>query len=224
MAKLYTYMIGIEPSDWDFNDTKACKKYGLTCKGYYKLDDNEGIVLVGELDNIEDIMEMYFGLEIVDEYLCPIDEFDWEDGEWITGGWNESKKSAKKSIKESRETFKFNFPNNKEVISFLRPMEYGLTSAQLMTNTGGNWAWIDDPSFDESGYMYIESNKDSHTKIQYDFAKVVNSDIDWGNHQIYFYTKGDVLMLHFYNLSDDEFNFLIYGDEHLDGLATRFGK
>lgn len=103
MAKLYTYMIGIEPSDWDFNDTKACKKYGLTCKGYYKLGNNEGMVLVGELDNIEDIMEMYFGLEIVDEYLCPIDEFDWEDGRWITGGWKESKKSSRKSIKESQE-------------------------------------------------------------------------------------------------------------------------
>lgn len=101
MSKLYTYMIGIEPNDWDFNDTKACKKYGLTCKGYYKLGDNEGMVLVGELDNIENIMEMYFGLEIVDEYLCPIDEFDYEDGRWITGSWYESKKSVRKSMKES---------------------------------------------------------------------------------------------------------------------------
>ena len=101
MAKLYTYMIGIEPSDWDFNDTKACKEYGIKCKGYYKLGKNEGMVLVGELDNIEDMMEMYFGLEIADEYLCPIDEFDYEDGRWVTGGWKESKKSVKKSLKES---------------------------------------------------------------------------------------------------------------------------
>ena len=101
MAKLYTYMIGIEPSDWDFNDTKACKEYGIKCKGYYKLGKNEGMVLVGEVDDIEDMMEMYFGLEIVDEYLCPIDEFDYEDGRWVTGGWKESKKSVKKSLKES---------------------------------------------------------------------------------------------------------------------------
>lgn len=224
MAKLYTYMIGIEPSDWTKDDDYACESYDIENKGYYRLGDEEGMILVGTLKNLKDVMKDYFDYVMVDDYLCPADSFDFEDGEWITGGWNESKKSTRKSIKESRETFKVNFPNNKEVLSFLKPMEYGLTSAQLMTDVGGNWAWIDDPSFDESGYMYIESNKDSHTKIQYDFAKVHTIDIDWGNHQIYFYTKGDVLMLHFYNLSDDEFNFLINGDENLDGIVTRFGK
>ena len=120
--------------------------------------------------------------------------------------------------------FKVIFPNNKEVISFLRPMEYGLVSAQLMTNVGGNWAWINNPIFEESGYMYISARASNFDRIQYDFAKVKSIDIDWGNHQIYFYTKGDTLMLHFYNLSDDEFNFLIYGDDNLDGLLTRFGN
>ena len=223
MAKLYTYMIGIEPKYWTKDDDYACENYDIKNKGYYQLGNNEGMILVGKLNDLKNIMDEYFGLEIVDEYLCPYESFDWEDGEWITGGWKESKKSAKKSIKESRETFKFNLPNNKEVISFLKPMEYGLTSAQLMTNTLGNWAMIEDPIFEESGYMYIK-NKQSTGYFQYDFAKVINVDVDWGNHQIYFYTKGDVLMLHFYHLSDEEFKFLIYGDDHLDGLATRFGK
>lgn len=221
----YVYMIGIKPSDWTFDDTKACKKYHIQAKGYYEIGNIEGMVLVGELDDLENIMEMYFGLEIVDEYLCPIDEFDFEDGRWISGSWTESKKSSGKSIKEERENnFKVSFPNNKEVLTFIKPMEHGLVTAQLMTDVGGNWAWVNNPIFEESGYMYIRAKASNFDTIQYDFAKVNSIDIDWGNHQIYFYTKGDVLMLHFYNLSDEEFKFLIYGDEHLDGIVSRFGK
>ena len=101
MAKLYTYMIGIEPSDWTKDDDYACESYDIENKGYYKLGNNEGMILVGKLNDLEDIMDEYFGLEIVDDYLTPKDFFDFEDGEWITGGWKESKKSVRKSLKES---------------------------------------------------------------------------------------------------------------------------
>ena len=47
------------------------------------------------------LLEDYFGVAIVDEYLTEYDYFDFEDGEWITGGWYESKKSVRKSLKES---------------------------------------------------------------------------------------------------------------------------
>lgn len=101
MAKLYTYMIGIEPKYWTKDDDYACESYDIKNKGYYQLGDNEGMILVGKLNDLKDIMDEYFGLEIVDDFLCPYESFDWEDGRWITGGWNESKKSTKKSIKES---------------------------------------------------------------------------------------------------------------------------
>ena len=101
MAKLYTYMIGIEPSDWTIYDTKMCRANDIVNKGYYELGNNEGMVLVGTLKDLKHVMENYFGLEIVDDYLCEVDEFDYEDGRWRTGGWNESKKSACKSLKES---------------------------------------------------------------------------------------------------------------------------
>lgn len=101
MAKLYTYMMGIEPSDWTKDDNYACESYDIENKGYYRLGDEEGMILVGTLKNLKDIMEDYFDYVMVDDYLCPADSFDFEDGEWITGGWYESKKSAKKSIKES---------------------------------------------------------------------------------------------------------------------------
>ena len=99
-SKLYTYMIGVEPNDWTIDDTKACKKYGITCKGYYVLGDYEGMVLVGTLSDIENFVENYFGAGIAEDYLCPYNTFDFEDGDWITGSWYESKKSAKKSLKE----------------------------------------------------------------------------------------------------------------------------
>lgn len=226
MVDKYVYMFG-EKGDLDKQDEKIlAKDYDITIMGFYKLGKNSGYLLLGTLEDLEDCFEMYFGLEIADDFLTEFNSFDFDDGEWLSNGlkWFECKKSTKKSIKESRETFKVIFPNNKEVISFLRPMEYGLVSAQLMTNVGGNWAWINNPIFEESGYMYISARASNFDRIQYDFAKVKSIDIDWGNHQIYFYTKSDTLMLHFYNLSDDEFNFLIYGDDNLDGLLTRFGK
>ena len=226
MVDKYVYMFG-EKGDLDKQDEKILDKdYDITIMGFYKLGKNSGYLLLGTLEDLEDCFEMYFGLEIADDFLTEFNSFDFDDGEWLSNGlkWFECKKSSRKSIKESRETIKISIPSNKELIGFLRPMVYGLTSAQLMTSVGGNWAWIDTPTFDESGYMYIEDKHNHATKIQYDFAKVHTIDIDWGNHQIYFYTKGDVLMLHFYILSDEEFNFLINGDENLDGIVTRFGK
>lgn len=86
-SKLYTYMIGVEPEDWTIDDAKACKKYGIICKGYYVLGNYEGMVLVGTLSDIENYVENYFGAGIAEDYLCPYDIFDFEDGEWITGSW-----------------------------------------------------------------------------------------------------------------------------------------
>ena len=97
----YVYMIGIDPYYWTVDDEKACRQYKVEYKGYYDLGDVTGQVLVGTLKNLNKLMEDYFGVVIVDDYLCPIDYFDFEDGEWIIGGWNESKKSVRKSIKES---------------------------------------------------------------------------------------------------------------------------
>ena len=220
MAKLYTYMIGIEPKDWTFEDTKACKSYDIVNKGYYELGNNEGMILVGELDDLEDIMENYFGLEIVDDYLCPIDEFDAEDGRWRTGGWKESKKS-RKSIKESRETIRVDISTNNDIFTYFNPMKKGLTSVQFSSDIGGNWAKIEKPNMNVSGYFYFENGM---SYIQYDFTKVDYIEIDWGNHQIYFFTKNDWLMMHFYNISDEEFNFLMNGDTYLNGIITAFGK
>ena len=219
MDDKWVYMFGEKGDITKEDETVLAKKFDIQNYGFYKLGGESGYLLVGKLKDLEDAFENYFGLEIVDDYLTEYDDFDFDDGKFL-----ESKKSTRKSIKESRETIKISIPSNKELIGFLRPMQYGLTSAQLMTSVGGNWAWIDTPAFDESGYMYIEDKHNHATKIQYDFAKVHTIDVDWGNHDIYFYTKGDVLMLHFYNLSDDEFNFLINGDKNLDGIVTRFGK
>ena len=95
----YVYMIGIEPKYWTKDDDYACKSYDIKNKGYYKLGNNEGMILVGKLSDIEDIMNEYFGLGIVDEYLCTEDEFDWEDGKWISGSWKETKSTVKESKK-----------------------------------------------------------------------------------------------------------------------------
>lgn len=99
----YVYMLGIDNDDWTVQDTKVCKKYDIKVKGYYEIGGIEGMVLVGELENLEDLMEMYFGLEIVEDYLYTEDEFDFEDGRWISGSWKESKKSCGKSLKERSE-------------------------------------------------------------------------------------------------------------------------
>jgi hypothetical protein len=94
-------MIGIDPDYWTTDDDKACKQYKVDCKGYYELGDEAGFILVGTLKNLKKLLEDYFGVAIVDEYLTEYDYFDFEDGDWIIGGWNESKKSVKKSLKES---------------------------------------------------------------------------------------------------------------------------
>jgi hypothetical protein len=97
----YVYMIGIDLEYWTVDDEKACKQYKVDCKGYYELGDEAGFILVGTLKNLKKLLEDYFGVAIVDEYLTEYDYFDFEDGDWIIGGWNESKKSVKKSLKES---------------------------------------------------------------------------------------------------------------------------
>lgn len=97
----YVYMIGIDPDYWTTDDDKACKQYKVDCKGYYELGDEAGFILVGTLKNLKKLLEDYFGVAIVDEYLTEYDYFDFEDGDWIIGGWDESKKSVKKSLKES---------------------------------------------------------------------------------------------------------------------------
>lgn len=240
MAKTYVYLIGGSLDSLDLADRKQIVKMGLNLEGYCDLGWAEGYAIYGTLPKLKKFVEDYIGVDIVDDYLFEEDVFedmsddaDWKDVDFYSWellntfkkGFGESKKSVRKSLKEERENnFKVSFPNNKEVLTFIKPMEYGLVTAQLMTNTSGNWSSIDKPYLEESGYMYINSKGNPTNHMQYDFAKVVSMDIDWGNHQIYFYTKGDVLMLWFYRLNDDEFKFLIYGDEHLDGILTRFGK
>jgi len=102
----YVYMIGIDPDYWTTDDDKACKQYKVDCKGYYELGTDEGFILVGTLKNLKKLLEDYFGVAIVDEYLTEYDYFYFEDGEWISGGWNESKKSVGKSLKESSSAYK----------------------------------------------------------------------------------------------------------------------
>ena len=113
----YVYMIGIDPDYWTTDDDKACKLYKVDCKGYYELGTDEGFILVGTLKNLKKLLEDYFEVAIVDEYLTEYDYFDFEDGEWIIGGWNESKKSVRKSIKESKVDFQ-------SVIDKVIPKEY----------------------------------------------------------------------------------------------------
>lgn len=113
----YVYMIGIDPDYWTTDDDKACKQYKVDCKGYYELGTDEGFILVGTLKNLKKLLGDYFEVAIVDEYLTEYDYFDFEDGEWIIGGWNESKKSVRKSIKESKVDFQF-------VIDKVIPKEY----------------------------------------------------------------------------------------------------
>lgn len=113
----YVYMIGIDPDYWTTDDDKACKPYKVDCKGYYELGIDEGFILVGTLKNLKKLLGDYFEVAIVDEYLTEYDYFDFEDGEWIIGGWNESKKSVRKSIKESKVDFQF-------VIDKVIPKEY----------------------------------------------------------------------------------------------------
>ena len=113
----YVYMIGIDPDYWTTDDDKACKPYKVDCKGYYELGTDEGFILVGTLKNLKKLLGDYFEVAIVDEYLTEYDYFDFENGEWIIGGWNESKKSVRKSIKESKVDFQ-------SVIDKVIPKEY----------------------------------------------------------------------------------------------------
>lgn len=82
----FTYMIGIQPENWNDEDTQKAKQYDVDVAGYYVLGNNEGMVVVGTLQDIFDFSDQYFGMGLHPDYVCPVDTFDWEDGEWITGG------------------------------------------------------------------------------------------------------------------------------------------
>ena len=95
----FTYMAGIQPEDWTDEDSKQAEFYNLDVAGYYKIGDAEGMVLVGTLKDIYDYCDNYFGMGLHPDYVCLADSFDYEDGEWVTGGWIDS--SVKKPIKSS---------------------------------------------------------------------------------------------------------------------------
>ncbi len=95
----FTYMAGIQPEDWRDEYTGAANAYSVDVAGYYKLGDAEGMVLVGKLQDIYDYCDQVWGMGLHPDYVCPADSFDYEDGEWVTGGWIDS--SVKKPIKSS---------------------------------------------------------------------------------------------------------------------------
>lgn len=93
----FTYMAGVRPEDWTDEDTDSAVAFHVDVAGYYKLGNAEGMVLVGTLKDIYDYCDNYFGMGLHPDYVCPADSFDYEDGEWVTGGWIDS--SVKKPIK-----------------------------------------------------------------------------------------------------------------------------
>ena len=95
----FTYMAGIQPEDWTQEDTDSAVAFHVDVAGYYKLGDYEGMILVGTLKDIYDYCDNYWGMGLHPDYVCPADSFDYEDGEWVTGGWIDS--SVKKLIKSS---------------------------------------------------------------------------------------------------------------------------
>lgn len=90
----YVYMIG-GGENWTKEDALACLKNHVTNYGYYRLGDNEGYCLVGRYEDIINLVEDYFGLEVVDDYMCHWNDFDWDDAEKLD--------KAVKSSNSSRE-------------------------------------------------------------------------------------------------------------------------
>lgn len=93
----FTYMMGVQLDDWKQEYTNAAKGYGVDVAGYYILGDQEGMILVGTLKDIFEYCDDYWGIGLHPDYVCPADSFDYEDGEWVTGGWIDSSRKAIKS-------------------------------------------------------------------------------------------------------------------------------
>ena len=96
MADKWVYMFGEKGDITKEDETVLAKKFDIQNYGFYKLGGESGYLLVGTLKDLEDAFENYFGLEIVDDYLTEYDDFDFDDGKFL-----ESKKSVRKSLKES---------------------------------------------------------------------------------------------------------------------------
>ena len=93
----FTYMAGIRPEDWEQKDTDSAAAFHVDVAGYYVLGDYEGMILVGTLKDIYDYCDNYWGMGLHPDYVCPADSFDYEDGEWVTGGWIDSSRKTIKS-------------------------------------------------------------------------------------------------------------------------------
>lgn len=114
MAKTYVYLIGGSLDSLDLTDRKQIVKMGLNLEGYCDLGWAEGYAIYGTLPKLKKFVEDYIGVEIVDDYLFEEDVFEdmSDDGNWKdikfqpwelanTLSFGESKKSVKKSLKES---------------------------------------------------------------------------------------------------------------------------
>lgn len=114
MAKTYVYLIGGSLDSLDLTDRKQIVKMGLNLQGYCDLGWAEGYAIYGTLPKLKKFVEDYIGVEIVDDYLFEEDVFEdmSDDGDWKdikfqpwelanTLSFGESKKSVRKSLKES---------------------------------------------------------------------------------------------------------------------------
>ena len=114
MAKTYVYLIGGSLDSLDLTDRKQIVKMGLNLEGYCDLGWAEGYAIYGSLPKLKKFVEDYIGVEIVDDYLFEEDVFEdmSDDGNWKdikfqpwelanTLSFGESKKSVRKSLKES---------------------------------------------------------------------------------------------------------------------------
>ena len=113
----FTYMAGIRPEDWEQKDTDSAAAFHVDVAGYYILGDQEGMVLVGTLKDIYDYCDNYWGMGLHPDYVCPADSFDYEDGEWVTGGWIDS---SRRPIKSGRyiKSGTSNFADNRASVDF----------------------------------------------------------------------------------------------------------
>ena len=116
MAKTYVYLIGGSLDSLDLADRKQIAKMGLNLQGYCDLGWAEGYAIYGTLPKLKKFVEDYIGVDIVDDYLFEEDVFedmsddaDWKDVDFYSWellntfkkSFGESKKSVKKSLKES---------------------------------------------------------------------------------------------------------------------------
>ena len=121
MAKNYVYLIGGSLDSLDLADRKQIVKMGLNFEGYCDLGWAEGCAISGTLPKLKKFVEDYIGAEIVEDYLFEEDVFEnmSSDAEWkdvnfqpwellssFKKSFGESKKSSRKSIKESSSAYK----------------------------------------------------------------------------------------------------------------------